>query len=130
MSSLPTQTRRNAIRGAKIGALCMGGASFSTGVMICVIHHLPIPPLAITEFGVLFGALLGAGVGVLCSTVRGKYSLLGILAGFLAAALLAFPFTSAPAALRIAVLGAVVGWRLALNQARLHTQTPAWEPAR
>lgn len=128
---LSTQTRKNALRGAKIGAVCMGGAAFSTGILICVLHRIPIPPLALTEFGVMFGGLLGAGLGILCSTTQGRFSLVGILSGLLLGSLIALLLAhDAVGILRLAVLGGVIGWRLALNQARARLAIPAWTPTR
>lgn len=128
---MTSQTRKNAFRGAKIGAVCMGGASFSTAMLICLLHRVPIPPLAITEFGIILGGLSGAGIGILCSTQTGRYSLVGILAGLLLGTLLGWVTMGSHGAiwtLRIALLGGVIGWRLALNHARKCALVPAWTP--
>ena len=111
----------------------MGLASFSTGILICVLHKLPIPPLAVTEFGVMFGALLGGGIGILCSDTRGRFSLVGTLAGLTVGGLLALTVVGSDdplGILRISLLGGVIGWRIGLNQARLRLEVPAWTPAR
>lgn len=128
---MTNQTRKNALRGAKIGAVCTGGAAFSTGMIVCLLHRLPIPPLAITEFGIILGGLSGAGIGILCSTPRGRYSLVGILAGLAFGGLVGLatmgghgPFWI----VRIALLGGVIGWRLALNHASRVASLPAWTP--
>ncbi len=129
--SISPRIKQNAIRGAKIGAASAGCVGFLTGTMLCIVHRLPIPPLAITEFGILFGGLIGAGVGVLCSEPRGRLSLLGILGGLLAGAVVALPIQGLDdplGVLRIAILGSLIGWRLALNVARARLNTPAWTP--
>jgi hypothetical protein len=129
--SYSPRVKQNAIRGAKIGALSTGCAAFLTGTMLCIVHRLPIPPLAITEFGILFGGLLGAGAGILCSEPRGRLSLLGIVGGLLAGAVIALPLEGPGdplGVLRIALLGSLIGWRLALNAARARLNTPAWTP--
>lgn len=119
------------MHGAKIGAIFTGGAAFGTGLLICILHQIPIPPLAITEFGVLLGGLAGAGIGILCTSTRGRYSLYGVLLGLLVGISIGLALGSGVwVVLRFALLGTVIGWRLALNQARTRLETPAWTPVR
>lgn len=42
------------------GAIITGLAGFAAGVFICLHYRLPIPPLFITEMGMLVGGCLGA----------------------------------------------------------------------
>lgn len=41
------------------GALLLGGVGFVTGVGLCLHYKLPIPPLFITELGLMLGGCLG-----------------------------------------------------------------------
>ena len=51
------------------GALSLGMTGFVTGTVICLYFRLPIPPLFITELGLLIGGCLGA-LTVLTGTER------------------------------------------------------------
>ena len=51
------------------GALSLGFAGFVSGTVICLYFRLPIPPLFITELGLILGACLGA-LTVLTGTER------------------------------------------------------------
>jgi hypothetical protein len=48
---------------ALIGAGVFGTLGFGLGVALCLIYHLPIPPLFLTEIGGLSGGCLGALIG-------------------------------------------------------------------
>lgn len=131
VTNLSPQARKAAVRGARIGAVCTGGAAFGTGLLICILHQIPIPPLAVTEFGVLLGGLAGAGIGILCTSTRGRYSLYGVLLGLLLGLATGLALGSDLwAVLRFALLGVLIGWRLALNKARARLETPAWTSVR
>lgn len=71
----------NMWRGAKIGAVSLGLVGFISGITVCVAYHLPFPPIAVTEIGVLVGGCLGALTGYAWSYPSGKSALRGTLAG-------------------------------------------------
>ncbi|MEW6283497.1 MAG: hypothetical protein AB1758_33110 [Candidatus Eremiobacterota bacterium] len=124
--------RQNAIRGAKYGAVGLGALSFVSGLFICFAFKLPVPPLACTEFGILIGAGLGAGIGFLGTDLPGRWSLYGALAGVVAGTLFALlvggAFATPMGILRIALLASLVGWRAGLTAARQRARTPNWAP--
>ncbi len=70
-------------RGAKVGAASLGIFSFISGITLCVAFHLPFPPIAVTELGVLLGGLLGAMAGYSWLFPTGRGALLGLLGGSL-----------------------------------------------
>lgn len=83
--------KRNQVRqamwaGAKRGALFFGLLGFLTGVSICIAYHLPIPPIAVTELGVLFGGCFGAFLGYARLFRLWRCTLWGALAGAVAGA--------------------------------------------
>lgn len=46
------------------GAVILGLSGFATGAVICLHFGLPIPPLFITEMGMLVGGCLGAACAI------------------------------------------------------------------
>ena len=85
MQSLDPATRALVIRGAKIGALSTGFVAFCAGVGLCIAYRLPVPPIAVTELGVLVGGVLGAAAGFLWRQKAGRGLVLGLLLGLLIA---------------------------------------------
>lgn len=47
-------------RCASLGACLLGGVGFLGGITLCLHFRLPIPPLFITELGILLGGCFGA----------------------------------------------------------------------
>ena len=83
----------------------MGIAGFATGAFICLYFKLPIPPLFITEMGLLVGGCLGA----LCALTNSEKKVVPALLSFLGAFLLALGFgvewlQAAGAAMALSVL--------------------------
>ncbi len=106
--------RKTIYKGIIRGALAFGATGFLSGVGVCVAYRLPVPPLAVTECGALFGALLGALWGVLASDDVGRKVLQGIYLGIGAAiglALVAPWALKLPAALAALCLGAYLGYQ-------------------
>ena len=56
--------RQKVTRLALWGALLVGLSGFLTGSFVCLYYQLPIPPLFITELGVIVGGCLGALVAL------------------------------------------------------------------
>ena len=83
----------------------MGLAGFAAGAFVCLHFKLPIPPLFITEMGLLVGGCLGA----LCALTHSEKKGVPALLSFLGAVLLALGFgvdwlQAAGAALALSVL--------------------------
>jgi len=83
----------------------MGLAGFAIGAFVCLHFRLPIPPLFITEMGLLVGGCLGA----LCALTHSEKKVVPALSSFLGAVLLALGFgvdwlQAAGAALALSVL--------------------------
>lgn len=93
-------------RGAKIGAAVCGLVGFSAGLGVCIHYHLPVPPLFVTEIGILLGGCLGAMIGYANHFHLGRQLMRGILLGGLAGTVLA---VVAPADLKALAFGALVG---------------------
>ncbi len=68
-------------RGAKIGAVSLGLIGFVGGITVCVAYHLPFPPIAVTEMGVLLGGCLGAMAGYAWCYPAGRSALKGAFGG-------------------------------------------------
>lgn len=69
MRAIIKHDQKKVTRFAIWGALVLGFAGFVTGTVICLYFRLPIPPLFITELGLLVGGCLGA-LTVLTGTER------------------------------------------------------------
>lgn len=78
-----TSYSREMWRGAKIGAVSLGTVGFLSGITVCIAYHLPVPPLFITEFGILLGGLLGALAGYTSCFPAGRAALRGLFCGAL-----------------------------------------------
>jgi hypothetical protein len=70
------------------GAVILGILGFTTGAVICLHFHLPIPPLFITEMGILVGGCMGA----LCALTRTERKVLPSLMALSGALLLGLGF--------------------------------------
>lgn len=68
-------------RGAKIGAVSLGLMGFISGITVCIAYHLPFPPIAVTEIGVLLGGCLGAMAGYFWCYPTGRATLRGAFSG-------------------------------------------------
>lgn len=102
--------QRKVTRFAICGAIAFGLSGFATGSFICLYYSLPIPPLFITEMGLIVGGCLGA----LCALTNSEKRVLTALAAVLLSVpicLLVGLSTGASATLVLA-LGAA-GWTLA-----------------
>ena len=97
---------RSMWRGAKIGAIICGLAGFSSGVGVCIAYRLPVPPLFVTEIGIVLGGCLGAMMGWASNFHLGRQLMRGVLLGLLAGAAFALV---APAGLRALALAAPLG---------------------
>lgn len=85
----PTTASRNRVTKYAIwGGISLGMFGFATGAFICLHYHLPIPPLFITELGLLVGGCLGA----LCALTNSEKKILPSLLAFLGTVLVAFGF--------------------------------------
>lgn len=82
MPRQPTYTKQM-WRGAKIGAVSLGAVSFLSGITVCVAYHLPVPPLFITELGILLGGCFGGLGGYAACFPSGRAALRGMLFGAL-----------------------------------------------
>lgn len=65
MRPLKPSEKKRLTRFAVRGALFFGFVGFGFGCFICLHYQLPIPPLFITEFGLLIGGCLGALLALL-----------------------------------------------------------------
>jgi hypothetical protein len=81
MYGMDVPTQRLVFQGAKLGALSFGFVSFCTGIAVCVAYRLPVPPIAVTEIGVLLGGGLGAVAGYCWRFPAGRTAVIGILIG-------------------------------------------------
>jgi len=81
----PSQKLLNASmwRGARLGAVSLGLVGFVGGITVCVAYHLPFPPIAVTEIGILVGGCLGAMAGYAWCFPSGRHTLSGTFAGAL-----------------------------------------------
>ena len=70
-------------RGAKWGGAILGSLGFTTGITVCIAYHLPFPPIAVTEIGVLCGGCMGALAGYASCFPAGRTALKGLVAGSL-----------------------------------------------
>lgn len=61
------------------GAIALGLAGFLSGMSICLYYKLPIPPIFITELGVIIGGCLGALCAVTGTEKRVVPTLLSIV---------------------------------------------------
>lgn len=92
------------------GAVLLGGASFIAGVFICLYYKLPIPPLFLTEFGILIGGCLGAGAVLTGCEKRAFPAAVSILVGTPACLLAGLSWLTT--AVTLLLLGTVT-WTLA-----------------
>ena len=103
-------------RGARIGAASLGLAGFVGGISVCVAYHLPFPPIAVTEIGVLTGGCLGAVAGYGWCFPAGQGTLqgtaLGALVGLPVAGLL-HGQVSIPAWLACVLVASLLGYQSA-----------------
>lgn len=76
-------TTRLMLKGAKLGAFSLGVVAFCTGITVCVAYHLPFPPIAVTEVGVILGALSGALAGWAWRLPTGRGAVRGLGVGAL-----------------------------------------------
>lgn len=81
MRSLDPKTRELVLQGAKIGAFSCGFLAFCTGVGLCIAYRLPVPPIAVTELGILFGGMLGALSGYCWRSPAGRSMVIGLICG-------------------------------------------------
>lgn len=81
MYGMDVPTQRLVFRGAKLGALSFGFLAFCTGVGLCIAYRLPVPPIAVTELGVLLGGALGALAGYCWRVPAGRTAVIGVLVG-------------------------------------------------
>lgn len=100
------RANRWAIQGAKIGAISLGVVGLVSGMTICIVLKLPVPPIFTTEMGILLGGSLGALIGYTCSFRRGLQSLQGLAVGLLAGLALWW-VDWAPLLVSLALLGAL-----------------------
>lgn len=70
-------------RGLKIGAISVGFLGFFAGISICILFKLPVPPLFVTEMGIVAGAGLGVLVGWSWPDPTRRLTLGGLATGFL-----------------------------------------------
>ena len=57
---VPKSERKRVTRAALWGAGILGSIGFISGSVICLGYSIPIPPVFITELGILVGGCLGA----------------------------------------------------------------------
>lgn len=102
-----------------MGAIILGFTGLASGMALCLYLELPIPPVFITEMGVLLGGSLGALVGYSCAYEGMRGAWLGLLLGLLMGVVSSGPGAMA---LVLGVIGAVVG-----RQAEAPEQQNDWE---
>ncbi|MBX3166195.1 MAG: hypothetical protein KF760_02240 [Candidatus Eremiobacteraeota bacterium] len=101
-------------RGAKMGAVSLGLVGFVGGITVCVAYHLPFPPIAVSELGILLGGCLGAMAGYAWCYPTGRNILRGAFWGALfglAPAGLPQGNVSVPVWLACVMLAAVIGYQ-------------------
>lgn len=81
MYGMDVPTQRLVFKGAKLGALSFGFASFCAGVALCITYRLPVPPIAVTEIGVLLGGALGGLAGYCWRIPAGRTAVIGVMVG-------------------------------------------------
>ncbi|MBS2034167.1 hypothetical protein JST97_04220 [bacterium] len=110
------QLHQSIWRGAKIGAASLGLVGFVAGISVCVAYHLPFPPIAVTEIGVILGGSLGAMAGYAWCFPGGRGTLKGCAVGSLAGlpvAGLLHGQVSIPAWLACALIASLLGYQSA-----------------
>lgn len=111
-------------RGAKIGATSFGLVGFVGGISVCVAYHLPFPPIAVTEIGLLLGGCLGAVAGYVWCYPAGRGTLRG---SFLGSGLGLLPAGLQHGNLSITIwlaclmLGAVLGYQASCTPSQIRT---------
>ncbi len=112
-------------RGARWGAFLLGLSSFLCGLTVCIYFRLPVPPVFITEIGVMLGAGLGALIGYVGCFPGGRACLGGLSLGLLAGLPLALFFGSPGLLVGCLTLGLLLGYQSA--HSGVTTSSPGWK---
>lgn len=119
------QIQRAIYRGARWGALLLGLLSFLCGLTVCIYFRLPVPPVFVTEIGVMLGAGLGALVGYVSCFPGGRACLRGLALGCLAGLPLALALGSPGLLVGCVTLGLLLGYQS--GHCAAATASPGWK---